>query len=310
MKQIDTPQDITGLWAAIPTPWKSDGGLDHDGIRINVGRCARVPMDGVYTTDSDGEFYALELAQFTEMVKTFAQAMSEVNMAAAMGVTWCSTQGIIDRIHACLEHGINCFHIAFPFWMPLAPGDVEQFWDDLAAAAPEARWIHYNTVRAQPVLRGVDYARIRAAHPRQLIGSKMGTMNVLEMAEVISSTPDIAHLAVDYTTVFAMMLGAAGTCSYWANTLPHWTRRCMDYCLAQEWREAIAMQKRLLEWEVRYTQPIRNAGHLHGIVGKARGQLSGFLADSGLTKAPYYPVSQELQAEFAKAFHLFWEGEQ
>lgn len=305
---ISSASDLRGLWAAVPTPWDSSGRIQPDVLERNIARYAEIPMDGVYTTDSDGEFYALELDEFRILSKSFSHAMSQTQMAAALGVTWSHTQGIIDRMKVGIDHGVNAFHIAFPYWMPLSNSDHERFWEDLAKAVPEARWIHYNTARAHRVLKGKDYARLAAQYPDQMIGTKLGSFSLFDIVDCISSSPQLAHLAVDYTTVPAMMVGAVGTCSYWANTLPRWTRRMTDLCFQGEWQEAMRMQHFLLVWETRHVAPLREAGHLHGIVGKARGALTGFLEDSGYTKPPYYPVSESLMREFKTAFNNYWKG--
>ncbi len=309
MKNVLFPKELKGLWAAIPTPFDRQGRLALDTLKINVGRYTEVPLDGVYTTDSDGEFYALELEEFKQLISTFSQAMQSTDMAVSVGVTWSNTAGIIDRIKVCLDNGISSVHVAFPYWMPLSCGDMLHFWEDLAKAAPDARWIHYNTGRAHKVLNGSDYATIYKYFPENLIGSKLGSFNFLEIADCIGQTPQLGHLAVDYTTVPAMMLGARGTCSYWANTLPFWTRQKMDLCLLNRWEEGMQMQKRLLIWESRYTSLLRKSGYLHGVIGKARSALTGFLKDSGYTRPPYYPVSQELFSEFKQAFEQYWSGE-
>jgi 4-hydroxy-tetrahydrodipicolinate synthase len=305
--EVNTASDLKGLWAAVPTPWDKDGKVALDVLERNVARYVDIPLDGVYTTDSDGEFYALELEEFRLLAKAFSRAISQTRMTAAMGVTWSHTQGIIDRMKAGLDCGINAFHIAFPFWMPMSSSDHEHFWEDLARAVPEGRWIHYNTPRGHRVLKGKDYARLAAQYPEQMIGSKIGSINLFDIVDCISSSPQLAHLTVDYMTVPAMMVGAAGTCSYWANTLPRWTRKMTDLCIQKEWEEAMGMQNFLLIWEARYVAPLREAGHLHGIVGKARGALTGFLEDSGYTKPPYYPVPENLMHELQEAFDVYWK---
>jgi len=309
MRDIRNSRDLKGLWAAMPTPWNDRGKFDAGVLDRNVERYAAIPMDGVYTTDSDGDFYAIELDEFKRVAGAFAKAMGRTGMAVAAGVTWCNTQGIIDRMNVCLDNGICCFHVAYPFWMPLGPADVSRFWDDLSSAVPEARWVHYNTPRTGLLMKGKDYCRIAESHPEQFVGVKMGAVDVVGMAECIGGAPSLAYLATDYVTAYAMMLGAAGVCSYWANALPHWTRRLMDLCLARKWEEARQMQNRLLEWETRHIAAWREAGHLHGIIGKARASLSGWLEENRVSRPPYYPVDDALFAKVKAEFDRFWAGE-
>jgi len=83
----------------------------------------------------------------------------------------------------------------------------------------------------------------------------------------------------------------------------------MDACLAGDWASATAFHRKLNEWEFNHIKPIRDAGHLHGIIGKARAALTGFLEDSGLTRPPYYPVSDAIQLGLKSAFEQFWASE-
>jgi 4-hydroxy-tetrahydrodipicolinate synthase len=112
--------DLRGVWAAIPTPWTEELALDEAALADNVLRYEAGGVFGVYTTDSDGEFYAIELDEFRRLARAFSRALEQTSMRAAMGVTWSHTRGIIDRIQAELDAGIPNVHIAFPFWMALA----------------------------------------------------------------------------------------------------------------------------------------------------------------------------------------------
>ena len=311
MNAIKRPQDLHGLWAAIPTPWDESHELDPGVLERNVERYAGIPIDGVYTTDSDGEFYAIELDEFRVLIRHFAAAMEKTEMAAAVGVTWINTRGIVDRIRVCLDCGITAVKVAFPFWMPLSRDDVPRFWEDLARAAPEARWVHYNSHRAHITFYAGDYRWLADTHPENLIGTKLPpTLSDMELVKILETTPELAHFVTDPTTVPGYMMGAKGSYSYWVNTLPQWTKRMTDLCRERRWEEAMAMQRRLLVWEATYVRPLRESGYNHGTVGKARGALTGFLEDSGLTRAPYYPVADPLWRDLKAGFDVYWAGEE
>ncbi|HEY7036253.1 MAG TPA: hypothetical protein VH482_33305, partial [Thermomicrobiales bacterium] len=97
---------LCGVWAAVPTPWDASGRLAEGILARNVERYAAHCVDGVYTTDSDGEFYAIELDGFRRLVAVFARAMHDAGLPAAVGVTWSHTAGIVDRIKVALDAGI------------------------------------------------------------------------------------------------------------------------------------------------------------------------------------------------------------
>jgi dihydrodipicolinate synthase/N-acetylneuraminate lyase len=159
------------------------------------------------------------------------------------------------------------------------------------------------------MLIGQDYARLAATYPEQFIGSKQGATDLVQLAEIIGESSQLAHFVVEYNLVPGFLLGARGVYSYWVNTLPTWERHWVNLCLAGEWEAAWQMQMKLLRWERTYVARIRKAGYHHGIIGKARAALSGFLEDSGQTRAPYYPVEQELQTWLKRAFEEYWKDE-
>lgn len=308
MEPLNT-QTLEGVWAALPTPWTGDFHLNEHILEENICRYQTRGVDGIYTTDSDGEFYAIELEIFRELARMFGRAMSRTSMGAAMGVTWSHTEGIIDRIKVALDAGIPNVHVAFPYWMPLAKGDVPRFFDDLAKAAPEARWIHYRTPRAHLMLSGKEYAEYQRTYSEQFIGTKLVTTDIAEITAIVSEAPALAHFVTDYVSVSAKLAGARGVYSYWVNTMPRWTLTTWKLCKEGRWQEAMERQRKLILWERGFIQRLRQQGHNHGVVGKARAALSGFLAGECVTRPPYYPIDPNMIKELKQAFVTFWAHE-
>jgi dihydrodipicolinate synthase/N-acetylneuraminate lyase len=301
---------LSGVWAAVPTPWDAAGHFDAGILERNIERYAAHGISGVYTTDSDGEFYAIELDEFCQLIGVFGRKMAEVGIPAAVGVSWSHTAGIIDRIKVAMDAGIPLVHVAFPGWMPLAPSDIDRFFADLAEAAPEARWVHYNTGQTRILLTGKDYARLAKTYPDQLVGSKQGATDLQVYAEIIEESPQLIHFGVEYNMVLTYLLGGKGTYSYWINVLPGWEKQWETACETGDWETAWAMQRKLLKWERTHIVPtLRKAGHSSGIVGKARAALSHFLEDTGNTKPPYYPADTAMQDALREAFRAFWADE-
>jgi dihydrodipicolinate synthase/N-acetylneuraminate lyase len=158
-------------------------------------------------------------------------------------------------------------------------------------------------------MTGTDYLWLNEQYPEQFIGTKLGSQNFLELSEIIFSTPFLAHLFTDFTVVPGMMLGGRGTYSFWVNTLPGWQRQLVDLCLSGQWEEAMKMQSKFNSWETTCVEPLVRRGYLHGIVGKARSAASGFLEDSGYTRAPYQPVPAEDSLQLADDFRQWWSVE-
>lgn len=309
MRQLNR-DTLQGLWAAVPTPWDKNGRLDKGILAENCARLVAAGVDGIYTTDADGEFYAIEVDEFAELAQAFARAMESSGIDAAIGVSWFNTRGVVDRMQLAAEAGIPNVHVALPLFIPLAEADVNRFFDDLATAVPTGRWIHYAHSRSQPVFTGSDYARLAAQFSENSIGSKIAAaFDVASLTEIMTNAPMLAHQVGDPTLAIGAMLGAKGSCSYWVNVLPAWTRRYMDACRNGQWAQAISYHKRLWQWELTYVAPLVRLGHRHAIVGKALRLLSGFLVEGDATRAPYYPIAAELQSRLKADFESYWANE-
>lgn len=302
--------NLRGLWAAVATPWGKNGKLDQGILAENCARLAAAGVDGIYTTDADGEFYAIELDEFAALVQAFARAMESTGVDAAIGVSWFNTRGVIDRMRIAVEAGIPNVHVALPLFIPLALADVDRYFEDLANAVPHARWIHYAHSRSQPALTGKDYARLAERFRDHLIGTKIAaTFDVRSLTEILVNAPMLAHMVGDPTLAIGAMLGARGSCSYWVSVLPGWSRQYMDLCLNGQWSQAANYHKKLSQWELEYVAPVVDAGHRHAVVGRALRLLSGFLIEGTDTRAPYYPIAARLQSQLKSDFETFWAGE-
>lgn len=301
---------LDGLWTAVPTPWNSATSFDGGILAENCGRLATARVDGIYTTDADGEFYAIELDEFRSLVRCFAKAMETTKVNCAVGVSWFNTSGVIDRIRVSVDAGINNVHVAMPMFMPLAEGDVDRFFDDLAEAVPQARWIYYAHAQSRPTLRGADYARLAKRFPNHFVASKIAAVgDITELTDILTASTTLCHAVSDPTLAVACLLGARANCSYWVNVMPNWSRRYMDACAARRWDEAAAFHRKFRRWEIEHLSPLKQLGYRHGIIAKALGRLTGFLLDSGITRAPYYKVHDHIFESLKSAFDDYWRDE-
>jgi 4-hydroxy-tetrahydrodipicolinate synthase len=87
MREGLTRKNLHGVWAAVPTPFDEWGHFDPGVLRENVRRLHTAGVHGVYTTDSDGEFYAIELDEFRRIADTLADESRRLGIPTQMGVT-------------------------------------------------------------------------------------------------------------------------------------------------------------------------------------------------------------------------------
>src|SRR5688500_2045101 len=92
MRERLTRENLGGVWAAVTTPFDTRDRFDGGVLRENIRRLAAAGVHGAYVTDSDGEFYAIELDEYREIVDVFADEAQRVGLPTQVGVTWSHTR--------------------------------------------------------------------------------------------------------------------------------------------------------------------------------------------------------------------------
>ncbi len=307
-----TRENLHGVWAAIATPFDAHDRFDEEVFRENIRRLHGAGVHGIYTTDSDGEFYAIELDEFKRIVKVFADETQRLGCPTMVGVTWVNTQGMIDRLQYAAEQGILGAHVGHPFFMPMSAESYQAFWDDLQRAAPDRfALIHYNTPRVHNYRRGPDYLPLLDIP--NLVGTKHVGSDFPEFLTLMAAAPQLSHFTGEHAMTPYMLFGARGVYSWFVNFNPRYMLDWYEDIVAQRWALARHRQERMHAF-ILAKSILDGSGNLHGIVGKATAAASSFLVEAAnRTRAPYLPVPAETVAQFRKIVEtdfsdLLWQG--
>jgi dihydrodipicolinate synthase/N-acetylneuraminate lyase len=294
-----TRDNLHGIWAAVHTPFDDRDRFDGAILRENLRRLHAAGVHGVYTTDSDGEFYAIELDEFKEIVATFADEAQRLGMPTQVGVTWCNTRGMIDRLQFAAACGILGAHVGHPFFMPMTPESYRVFWEEIRDAVPEHfALIHYNTPRVHNNQRGPDYAALQEFVPN-LIGTKHVGADIREFQTLIAESPMLSHVTGEHAFTPYALHGARGIYSWFANFNPRYLLEWYEEIRAGQWERARARQERMHAF-IEASTILHENGNLHGIVGKAVAACSLFLITPNRTRRPQLPVREETIARFRR----------
>lgn len=282
----------SGIWAAVPTPFDEDDRFDEGVFRENVRRLAAAGVHGVYTTDADGEFYALELDEFRQVADALADETARLTLPCQVGVSWSHTVGIVDRLRHCAARGIRAAHVGHPTYMEMTEESWLSFWQDVSAAVPEDfGLIHYNTPKMPNHLVGVDYARLCERVPN-LVGTKHVGSDVVEFAGLLRHAPSLAHFVGEQAYGFLAPYGAAGIYSWFANFNPRFLLEWHADAVAGRWPEVVRRQERMLEF-IEAMRGLIAGGHQHAVIGKAIASASDLLVPAPHTRRPYLPIPKE-----------------
>lgn len=293
-----TRDNLHGIWAAIATPFDENDRFDEGAFRENIRRLHAAGAHGIYTTDSDGEFYALEFDEFKQVVAAFADETQRLNFPTMVGVTWTNTRGMIDRLQFAAAQGILGAHVGHPYFMPMTAASYRTFWNDLRDAAPaNFGLIHYNTPRVHNYQRGPDYQQLLDIP--NFIGTKHVGSDFPEFLTLMQCAPELSHFTGEHAMTPYMMFGARGVYSWLVNYNPRYTLDWYADITAGRWAEARRRQERLHSF-TRAMSLLTEGGNLHGIVGKALSSTSPFLVVESRTRRPYLPVAAERVQAFKR----------
>lgn len=290
MTERRTRTDLRGVWAAVATTLDEAGRFAEGPFRENIRRLHAAGVHGIYTTDADGEFYAIELDEFRTIIDVFADETQRLGFPSQVGVTWSSTEGVVARLQIAANAGVQGAHVAHPYFMPLNRPSFEAFWQDVARAVPDDfALIHYNSARASNVLTGEDYVELGDRFPN-FIGSKQPTTEFETFARITAQTPLLSHFTSEATLTPFAQFGARGVYSWFVNFNQTYMLDWYSAIALEDWPEAIRRQHQMNEF-IRAMDIFHRDGHLHGVVGKAVAAASNFLVPSLVTRRPYLSIS-------------------
>lgn len=310
--RVITRENLRGLWAAVTTPLDDDDRLDEGVLRENIRRLAAAGVDGIYTTDADGEFYALELDEFKRLVDIFGDECAKVGAATQVGITWCNTAGMLDRLRHAAERGVLGAHVGHPFYMPMTPSSYAAFWEDVQGATPEGfALIHYNTPKVHNYRRGSDYTTLARDVP-SLVGTKHVSSDVSQFCSLVEHAPELSHFCGEHVYGVFGPLGARGIYSWFANFNPSFLLEWIADVEQGRLDEALRKQHRFHAF-CEASVILHEDGNDHAIVGKALSSVSPFLLHAGGTRRPYLPVREEVVEEWRRIVEerfpdLLWPG--
>lgn len=280
--------DLHGVYAAVPTTWDDAGCFDEATFRENVAHLIAAGVHGVYTTGTDGEWYALEFDDFCRMVDAFAAEVCGRPVGSQVGVTWINTEGAVRRARYAVDRGIRTVQVALPMWLKLSELDVVNFFRDLTKAVHDAGIVHYNTRLAKNFLNAADYRRIRS-ETASLIGTKfIGTLD--ELLDVVEGAPELIHFTHEETHAPGRFLGARGVYTWLANINPKITLAIHNACERRDWVEAMRWQRRVREFAAAVNE-FEALGYSPAASGSASNKISGFLRENLVTRKPYRPFA-------------------
>ena len=212
---------ISGVFAALTTPYAQDGSVSLSDLKHNVHRYNQTDLAGYVALGSTGESVLLTRAEMDGILVTVKQTAAKgKTLFAGAGAE--STAETIERTKRAAELGYDAALVKTPYYYK-------------PAYKPEVLVAHYRRVADEspipvmlysiPQFTGIALAAGEVAklaeHPN-IIGIKDSSGNVQGVGETIAATPSAFHVLVgSAATVYpSLAIGARGAILALACALP------------------------------------------------------------------------------------------
>lgn len=206
-----TNAHLTGVFAAIPTPFTADGSaLDEAALKAQVDRLVDAGLSGIVPTGTTGEFFSLSDAEYRDVLRLNVEAAAgRFKVIAGVGHT--STAGAVEYVKYSEEIGADAVMVVPPFYDPLSFEALKKFLQRISDATslqimyynvPGATGIHLDAEQLAEIggIDGVDYFKDTS-------GDAVSFTDVL----VNRSESITAFNGWDTLTFYGLALGAKGS---------------------------------------------------------------------------------------------------
>jgi len=283
-------------------PWREDGTVDAALFPELVRARLAGGIRHLYVFGTAGEGYAVTDAQFDAIVALLVEASAGTPDAHPMvGLIGQSLGTTLGRIERAMARGIRDFQVTLPAWGVLTDGEVRTFFRAVLGRFPEARFLHYNLLRAGRLISGRFYAELAAEHPN-LVGTKNGTGDTLRIHQLLTEAPMLRHFLTEVGYPIGCSLGAPGLLQSLSSTNDAQAWRFFRAGVDGDAATLAAMQPAYLAVEEALTAFAGDAVHIDGAYEKMLQRVSD--ARLPLRLLPPYAAASE---EAFRAFRA-WLG--
>lgn len=236
-----TADELRGMYAFVPIPWDEDFELDRETLEADVRYLAQTELSGIYTPDTSGEFFTLDLPEFRTVVDVLADVAGPEDIDVQIGCHWTNARGACERASYAARDGVDAIRFSFPYWSRVTPTEGIQFAKRLADAADGTPLVHYNNPNVK-IEFGVDEYRTMVEEVPSLIGTKQLIRNPYDLSRLLDRIPDVSHFIDESVFTQGMAAGASGMYAWIAAINPRLAMEWYEACVESDWGRAMEIQ--------------------------------------------------------------------
>ncbi|MDY6958236.1 MAG: 4-hydroxy-tetrahydrodipicolinate synthase [Halobacteriota archaeon] len=234
---------LEGVFAAIVTPFTSDGNIDEEGVKRNIEFVIEGGVTGIVPCGSTGESATLSHAEHKKLIDIVVDA-SSVPVLAGTGSN--NTWEAVDLTKYAEDAGAQAAMLITPYYnKPNRSGLIKHFTD--AAKGVDIPIVLYN-VPSRTGLNMTPEIVVELSRVGNIVGIKEASSNHSQITSIIDQTDDDFTLLSgnDDETITIMSLGGKGVISVAANVVPREMRSLVDAMKDSDLKRAREIHYKLL----------------------------------------------------------------
>lgn len=265
-----------GIWSGIPMPWDDDERLNKSALQQLVRRCAQNESDGIYVAGTTGEFHAMSMQQFADVVETFMEEISRHPVCGHQVGCGAFSQALaLEKINIAKRNGCSVIQMNLPGWLPLNDDEVIAFYATIAERNPELAICVYDNKASGRVIGEDLWPRLLKAVPA-IKGAKFTYEGQSLLPRIREVDPGFKYFATEGTFRPMSRLGISGVTAWISYCVPAIIRDQWNAVRNQDWEAFAAAEKRLdILHDIK--AEVRPKGYRAGIIDRLMGLASGFL---------------------------------
>ncbi len=290
-------KELIGPWAGLPVAWNEDWSFDEATYRADLERTCRAGVPGVYTAGTTGEFYAMDLDEWTAISRATVDVCKACETPVMLGVTSTYTLGAQRRAELAVELGADGIQVAMPFWMEVKDAELVGFFKDVADASPGLAVTVYETLRTKKSLTVEQHRAIHEAVPAYAA--------VKSSPDTIGFTPEGCRQLSAFVNVWVHETkwselgphGAIGCASALVYMNPRLILGIFRLLQEQNWN-ALAERCAMLDRYHEGLAPLAARGFEDTAYDHLQGAVTGFLKMHPRSRGPYLSATEQDIVDF------------
>lgn len=278
---------MRGCATALVTPFKSDGSVDVETMRVLLKRQCEGGVRILVPCGTTGESVTMSEDENRRVISTTVEVARQHGARVIAGAGSNSTAHAVSNARAAREAGADAVLIVAPYYNKPTQEGLYQHFRTVAEAVAGLPVVLYNVPGRTSSNIAAETTLRLAREIENVAAVKEASGNLAQIMEILRGRPEgFLVLSGDDAMTFALMaLGGDGLVSVASNEAPGPLSQMVDAALAGRWDEARALHYRWL--------PLMDVNFVESSPGpvKAAMALMGLLEEN--LRLPLVPVTEK-----------------